>query len=216
MPRSVDSSSPLPLPPASPRGYTPGRCFYSSRSVCAGSFVPQRSSRPSILLRVPPSRDSSFFPRLLPPSSLLPVSSSSRRARALGYLTLIRPSNVRTTRHVMHPPIVNFPNVVTSLRGVIRIPAGLVIVVDTRLSAGRIVPARSSLCFSAPAMRAATCSGVSACFACYRPHRGHRESIFYTFYPRRYLSRSARKRSLLYNSLFPISGRGQGRRGQVH
>jgi len=198
MPRSVYSSSPPPSRIRRVAAFTAPAPRVPDRLRLSGPLVPSFPGVPSFPLPPPPCRRVLADP-------------------ALGYLTLIRPGNVRTTRHVMHPPIVNFPNVVTSLRGVIRIPAGLVIVVDTRLSAGRIVPARSSLCFSAPAMRAVTCSGgVSACFACYRPRRGHRESIFSTFYPRRYLSRSARKRSLLYNSLFPIGGRGEGRPGQVH
>lgn len=92
----------------------------------------------------------------------------------------------------MHSPIVNFPNVVTSLPGVIRIPVRALL----GASRGESFP-RSRLRGFLFAFRYRRArrerTGVSAGIACLYP-RGHRESIFYIFYPRRYLSRSARKR----------------------
>jgi len=146
---------------------------------------------PAIVRSSRPSRHSpAFLLRAIPPASLpsppFVLHSPCRRVLAglaLGYLTPIRPASVRTTRHVMHPPIVNFPNAVTSLRGVIRIPAGLVIVVDTRLSdrSRALFRAIFSLLFGA-----GDAGGYvfgAACFvACYRPRRAEHRASRYILY----------------------------------
>lgn len=75
----------------------------------------------------------------LPRGPARPIRRSSSPLTR-GYLTLIQPWNVRTARHVIYPPIVNFPNIITSL-GIIRIPSGLVIV-ERRLGRGSLLASR--------------------------------------------------------------------------
>lgn len=135
------------------------------------------------------------------PVYLYVALSSSPLTR--GYLTLIQPWNVRTTRHVIYPPIVNFPNIITSL-GIIRIPSGLVIV-ERRLSVVDHRALLSMLLFFGVYDAAGYARYILPAIVSHVIDLSHRVDI-----PRLYLSRRGEERGSIrsYNSLFGISGQG--------
>lgn len=114
--------------------------LYSYLLPLCGSFIVKVFSSLLLFFSFPRARSVPFV--LLDPASRSCASCTSPRRSPLtrGYLTLIQPWNVRTARHVIYPPIVNFPNIITSL-GIIRIPSGLVIV-ERCLGRGSLLASR--------------------------------------------------------------------------
>lgn len=145
---------------------------------------------------------------ILPRGPARPVRRSSSPLTR-GYLTLIQPWNVRTARHVIYP-IVNFPNIITSL-GIIRIPSGLVIV-ERRLGRGSLLVSR---CFRFSASMMQTVRKIL--YRCsYRIVR-YRSQPPSRYLSRRGAARRAERGSIRsYNSLFGIRERGGGNSSRVH